>query len=423
MNSILITLLALLSLNTIVLFLLWRRQLLFQSNDSKQQQQLITQYRSLETQLITQSQTQKQLYEHITQLLSNMQKSYQEQQSQFQQYQINSLTSQQQSLEKGMQAIRAELVTTLNQNTKHSNEQLTQLTHVVSQRLQDISQQVEKRLADGFEKTTTLFTDVVKRLAIIDAAQQRITELSNNVVSLQDILRDKRARGAFGEVQLAALVRNTLPEEHIKLQHTLSNGKRVDCLLILPEPTGNIAIDAKFPLETYQKMYQSSDNTPLETKPLQQQFRQDIRKHIQDIANKYCIPGETADGAILFIPAESVFAEIHAHYPDVVEYAQKCKVWITSPTTMMAILTTALAVLKDVATRKQVNIIQEHLSILGKDFMRFQKRMDSLAKHIGQAHSDVEQVHISSQKISQRFHKIEQVELEEHPEIEAITET
>lgn len=296
-------------------------------------------------------------------------------------------------------------------NTEALTKRFDKLTENTDQKLKEISGQVEKRLADGFEKTTTIFTDVVKRLALIDDAQKKITELSSNVVNLQEILVDKRSRGAFGEMQLTALIRNILPENHFALQHTLTNGKRADCILFLPEPTGNIVIDAKFPLETYRRL--TDINLPqTEKHTLEQQFRLDINKHLQDIATKYIIPDETSDGAMMFIPAEAIFAEIHSHYPDLIEKSHKLKVWMVSPTTMMAILTTARAVLKDVATRKQVHIIQEHLNQLGKDFHRFQNRMDSLAKHINQVHSDVEDVHKSSKKISTRFTKIEGVELD-----------
>src|SRR5262249_44475929 len=154
-------------------------------------------------------------------------------------------------------------------------------------------------------------------------------------------------------VQLSALIHNMIPEQHFSFQHLLSNHKRPDCMLFLPEPTGNIAIDAKFPLENYRHLINSSLSEAEKTQA-ERQFKIDIRKHIQDIADKYIIPGETADGAVMFIPAEAIFAEIHAHHSDLVEFAQRAKIWMVSPTTMMAILTTARAVLKDAATRKQV---------------------------------------------------------------------
>lgn len=287
-----------------------------------------------------------------------------------------------------------------------------ELHEVLQKRLNEISGQVEQRLEKGFEKTTETFTDVVKRLALIDEAQKRITELSGNVVSLQEVLTDKRSRGAFGEVQMAALIRNVMPEESYALQHTLSNGMRVDCMMFLPDPTGHIAIDSKFPLDSFQKMM-DNDATDIDRVAAEKQFRLDIKKHIKDISDKYIIKDETADGAIMFIPAEAVFAEIHAHQSALVEEAQRARVWIVSPTTLMAVLTTARAVLKDSATRKQVHVIQEHLVYLAKDFDRFRQRMDNLSKHIKQANKDVEDVHISATKISGRFEKIEKVELKE----------
>lgn len=287
-----------------------------------------------------------------------------------------------------------------------------ELHEILQKRLNEISGQVEQRLDKGFEKTTETFTDVVKRLALIDEAQKRITELSSNVVSLQEVLTDKRSRGAFGEVQMAGLISNVMPEGSYSLQHTLSNGTRVDCMMFLPDPTGHIAIDSKFPLDSFQKMM-DNDATEVDRVAAEKQFRLDIKKHIKDISDKYIIADETADGAIMFIPAEAVFAEIHAHQPALVEEAQRLRVWMVSPTTLMAVLTTARAVLKDSATRKQVHVIQEHLVNLAKDFDRFRKRMDNLSKHIHQAHKDVEEVHISAAKISGRFEKIEKVELKE----------
>ena len=286
------------------------------------------------------------------------------------------------------------------------------LHELLQKRLNDISGQVEKRLDRGFEKTTETFTDVVKRLALIDEAQKKITELSGNVVSLQEVLTDKRSRGAFGEVQMAGLIANIMPEESYALQYSLSNGTRVDCMMFLPEPTGHIAIDSKFPLNSFQKMM-DDEASEIERTGAEKQFRLDIKKHIKDIADKYIIENETADGAIMFIPAEAVFAEIHAHQPQLVDEAQRARVWMVSPTTLMAVLTTARAVLKDSATRKQVHAIQDHLVNLAKDFERFRKRMDNLSKHIQQANKDVEDVHISAGKISSRFEKIEKVELKE----------
>ena len=183
-------------------------------------------------------------------------------------------------------------------------------------------------------------------------------------------------------------------------------------MMFLPDPTGHIAIDSKFPLDSYQTMM-DNDASEAERVAAEKQFRLDIKKHIKDISEKYIIENETADGAIMFIPAEAVFAEIHAHQPALVEEAQRARVWMVSPTTLMAVLTTARAVLKDSATRKQIHVIQDHLVALAKDFDRFRQRMDKLSTHIQQANNDVELVHKSANKISSRFEKIEKVELKE----------
>lgn len=353
---------------------------------------------------------------YIEQLLKEQQAAQQTARQQFDQHQIQSLKLIQDSMQNATTEVRNQVSAILNQNTQRLTEQVDKLTQSTQDKLKEISTEVNKQLNAGFEKTTNTFTDVVKRLTIIDEAQKKITELSSSVTDLQTILSDKKSRGAFGEIQLQNLLQNMLPESQFSLQHTLSNGKRVDCLLFLPEPTGNIAIDAKFPLENYRKLQNAE--TDNDKKTAETQFRIDIKKHIQDIADKYIIANETADGAILFTPAEAIFAEIHAHYEDLVEFAHQKRVWLTSPTTMMAILTTARTVLKDAATRKQVHIIQEHLVALGKDFNRFQERMNNLSKHIQQANKDVEEVHISSQKITSRFQKIETVDVKMTDNIE-----
>ncbi len=326
--------------------------------------------------------------------------------------QLEALKTQQENLTQGMVEVRKQVTEALTYNGNELGKKVDALTRSTDERLKEISGQVDKRLNEGFEKTTATFTDVIKRLALIDEAQKKITELSGNVVSLQEVLADKRSRGAFGEVQLASLVRNVMPENSFSFQHTLSNSTRVDCMLFLPEPSGDIGIDSKFPLESYRKMtdvdVHESDRVNAE-----RQFRKDIRKHINDIAAKYIIPGETSDGAVMFIPAESIFAEIHGHYYDLVEEAQRARVWLVSPTTLMAVLTTARAVLKDSATRQQVHLIQDHLVALSKDFARFQTRMDNLSKHIEQANKDVNEVNTSARKISSRFEKIEKVEMVE----------
>ncbi|MGC1182106.1 DNA recombination protein RmuC [Legionella sp.] len=316
----------------------------------------------------------------------------------------------QDTVQKQMTDVREQMSHSFKQHASSLTSHLQLLTEEIRTHLQGITQQVNHKLTEGFEKTSSTFIDVVKRLTIIDEAQKKITELSSHVVNLQDILVDKKARGAFGEVQLATLIGNMIPASHYQMQYTLSNQKRADCILFLPEPTGNVVIDAKFPLETYQRLINMPPGS-IEKKSLQQQFRQDIQKHIKDIAEKYIIPNETTDGAMMFIPAESIFAEIHANYPDLIATSQRLKVWLVSPTTLMAVLTTAKAVLKDDATRKQVHVIQKHLHALADDFQRFEKRMDKLSKHIDLAHQDVSDVNTSAKKITSRFQKIESVDI------------
>lgn len=209
------------------------------------------------------------------------------------------------TVQKQMTDVREQINHSFKQHASALTSHLQLLTEEIRNHLHVLTQQVNSKLTEGFEKTSSTFIDVVKRLTIIDEAQKKITELSNHVVSLQDVLVDKKARGAFGEVQLATLISNMIPPNHFEMQYTLSNQKRADCILFLPEPTGNVVIDAKFPLETYQRLL-CADAGSVEKKSLQQQFRQDIQKHIKDIAEKYIIPNETTDGAMMFIPAESI---------------------------------------------------------------------------------------------------------------------
>lgn len=303
---------------------------------------------------------------------------------------------------------------TLRETLTHHSQVLSasveNLTKTAEGKLQQVNQVVEQRLNEGFAKTTETFSDIAKRLILIDDAQRKLTDLSNNVLGLQEILADKKSRGAFGEVQLNNLIKNILPTSNYALQHQLSNGLRCDCILFLPAPTGNVVIDAKFPLENFQR-YNDLDVGESDKKKYMQTFNQDVKRHINDIATKYIIPGETANGAIMFIPAEAIFAEIHSKFPDLVALAHEKSVWLTSPTTMMAILTTACAVLKDSATREHVHYIQEHLRLLAKDFMLFNERMEKLTKHLEMANTDAKEVHISANKLTKRFNAIEKVEI------------
>ena len=288
------------------------------------------------------------------------------------------------------------------------------LGKIVDARLEEIGGKVSERLEEGFKKTNETFVSVMARLATIDEAQKKIDGLTVNMVSLQDLLGDKRSRGAFGEVQLEGLVRNVLPPDSFKMQHTFPNDMRVDCALFLPEPTGIVAVDSKFPLENYHKMFDSTLPESAQNQA-EKQFKLDVKKHVDDIASKYIIPNVTSDGAVMFIPAEAVFAEIHAYHPEIIDYAMIKRVWLVSPTTLMAVLNTARAVLKDVEMRKQVHIIKDELGKLSKDFERFDSRMKKLADNIRQAHENAQEVHISSQKITNRFKQIERVELSNQP--------
>ena len=320
-----------------------------------------------------------------------------------------------------LHALQLSLAQNLGESREVMAAKLTETTQAltgrIDERLEQISGKVNARLDEGFKKTNETFTSVMTRLATIDEAQKKIETLTGSVVSLQELLGDKRARGAFGEVQLEAIVRNALPETAFEFQYTFARGARADCVLKLPAPTGLVAIDSKFPLENYERMF--GDGA---ARTAASAFKADVKKHVDDIAGKYIIPGETGDGAVMFVPAEAVFAEIHARHRDLVEYAQNRRVWITSPTTLMAILTTAQSVIRSVETRKQIHIIKEELGKLGADFGRFQSRMDNLARHIEQAKNDVDEVHVSSRKISERFARIERVELDaaEQPKLRAV---
>ena len=317
-------------------------------------------------------------------------------------------------LEKLIEQGRAEqglLQDTLKGMSAQFGERVQHLSQTVDGRLNEISGKVAERLDEGFKKTNETFTSVMTRLAVIDEAQKKIEGLASNVVSLQEILGDKRSRGAFGEVQLEALVRNSLPPDAYAFQHTLKSGARADCVLILPEPTGTVCVDAKFPLENYSRMLDEA-LPAAERDVARRQFKADVKKHVDDIATRYIVAGETSEGAVMFLPAEAVFAEIHAYHPDLVEHAQKKRVWLTSPTTLMAVLNTARAVIRDSETRRMAHVIKDELAKLAKDFARFDERMKKLATHIEQANKDVSEVRISSDKISKRFAQIERVELD-----------
>lgn len=280
-----------------------------------------------------------------------------------------------------------------------------QVNMTLEQRLDAVS----KRIGDGTEKTGKTMSDLHERLAVIDAAQKKITTLSEQVVGLQDILSNKQARGAFGEIQLNDLVTSMLPPSAFAFQTTLSNGKRADCLLTLPNPPGSIVIDAKFPLESYQAL-RNADN---ETAKIQatRAFSADVLKHVKDISDKYIIPGKTAESALMFLPSEAVYAELHANFRGVVEESFKRRVWIVSPTTLMATLNTIRAVLKDASMREQAGLIQSEVLKLLDDVGRMDKRVENLETHFNQANKDIREIRISSEKITKRGNRIEEMQL------------
>jgi DNA recombination protein RmuC len=304
----------------------------------------------------------------------------------------------------GLHRLQLSLAASLGETTDKLNAK-------IDQRLEQISGKVSERLDEGFKKTNETFVNVMQRLATIDEAQKKIETLTSSVVTLQDLLGNKQSRGAFGEVQLEALVRNMLPAAAYEMQFTLPNGLRVDCALRLPEPTGLVCVDSKFPLDNYRRMV-SRDANDVDRAMAQRQFRADVKKHVDDIAAKYIVPEVTSDGAVMFVPAEAVFAEIHAYHAEVVEYANAKRVWIVSPTTLMAVLNTARAVLKDVETRKQIHVMKEALARLAVEFARFDERLRDLARHIRQANEDVEKIQTAGTKIAQQFQRIESAELE-----------
>jgi DNA recombination protein RmuC len=285
------------------------------------------------------------------------------------------------------------------------------LTKSLNERLDAVSKRLGENMDKSTATTTKTMTDLRERLARIDVAQKNIAELSGQVVSLQEVLSNKQARGAFGEIQLNDLVTNILPPSAYQFQATMGNGTRCDCLLTLPNPPGAIAIDAKFPLESYHALRNAEDDG---AKTLAERaFRQAMVKHIDDISKKYIIPGETAESALMFLPSEAVYAELHASFGDVVEKSYRARVWIVSPTTLMATLNTVRAVLKDARMREQAGVIQTELLTLLKDVERLDDRVEKLQRHFGQATEDVRQIRISTEKVTSRAERIEDIQLED----------
>lgn len=289
----------------------------------------------------------------------------------------------------------------------------------VNERLDALS----KRLGDGLtqqtEKTGETLNKLHERLAVIDTAQKKITDLSEQVVGLQDILSNKQARGAFGEIQLNDLVRGVLPPSAYEFQVQLSNGKRADCLLQLPNPPGPIAIDSKFPLESYRAIQDAKSE--IELAAAERAFRTDIKNHIKAIAEKYIISGETSDSALMFLPSEAVYAELQANFQDLVEESFLRKVFIVSPTTLWATLNTIRAVLKDVSMREQADVIQTEVGKMLVDVGRLDDRVDKLQNHMRMADKDLRDIRTSTDKVAKRGERITEIELGEQTDTEEIT--
>ncbi|MBP7222513.1 MAG: DNA recombination protein RmuC [Sedimentibacter sp.] len=306
--------------------------------------------------------------------------------------------------------------------SKTLNDNFTSLNERVGQNLDRINQRVEERLNEGFEKTNKTFINILERLSRIDEAQKKIDSLSTNIVSLQDVLTDKKSRGTFGEVQLNHILSVVFGEKNDKiyeLQKTLDNSMIADAVLHIPEPVGMLCIDSKFPLENYQRMI-DLNNSESERRKYARDFKINVKMHIKDIASKYIIQGQTSDQAIMFIPAEAIFAEINAYHQDLLDYAGENRVWITSPTTLMSVLSTVQVVLRNIEREKYAGIIHEELNKLGKEFKLYKDRWESLSKNIKRVSDDVDKINITSNKIERKFDRISKVEMNCENEIEEI---
>lgn len=304
-----------------------------------------------------------------------------------------------------------------NDINKNLNEDINALNDKIELRLNMINDKVNERLDENFEKTNKTFTSVLERLSKIDEAQKKIDGLSNDIVSLQGILTDKKTRGIFGEVNLHQILSSVFGENNkvYKMQYPLENGTIVDCMLFTPEPLGMIGIDSKFPLENYRQMVDKNNSKEMRSQA-EKLFKADMKKHIDAISSKYIIPGVTTDQAILFLPAEAIFAEVNAYHSDIIEYAYKKRVWITSPTTLISTLTTIQVMIKNLERDKYASIIHQELKLLDEEFKRYKDRWDKLSRSIDTVSKDVKEIHTTTEKITKRFNSINQVEMSDNDE-------
>ena len=287
----------------------------------------------------------------------------------------------------------------------------TAMLQLMEQRLAEVQRGMTEVLQGSSVRTARSLGDLHMRLEVIDKAQANIEKLSGNVLGLQDILSNKQTRGAFGEIQLHDIVGKALPSDAFTMQATLSNGRRADCLIHLPQPPGPIVVDAKFPLEAYEALRRAEN--PRQVQEAGAFLRTSVRTHIRAISERYIIEGETADGALMFLPSEAVYAELHANFPEVVREGFAAKVWIVSPTTCMAVLNTMRAVMKDARMREQAGAIRRELGELYKDIERLGERVGNLDRHFGQAAKDIEEIKISSDKAGKRARRLDNFDFEE----------
>ncbi|MEH7830278.1 DNA recombination protein RmuC [Gemmobacter denitrificans] len=287
----------------------------------------------------------------------------------------------------------------------------TAMLQMMEQRLAEVQRQMGENLQGSAMRTARSLGELQQRLETIDKAQANIEKLSGNVLSLQDILSNKQTRGAFGEIQLHDIVLKALPSDSYTMQATLSNGRRADCLIHLPNPPGPIVVDSKFPLEAYEALRRAQSQPELDAAA--RFLRQSVRTHIRAIAERYVIEGETADGALMFLPSEAVYAELHANFPDLVREGFAAKVWIVSPTTCMAVLNTMRAVLKDARMREQAGAIRKELAMLYQDLTRLGDRVANLDRHFGQAAKDIDEIKISAEKAGKRARRLDNFDFEE----------
>ena len=304
--------------------------------------------------------------------------------------------------------------------TNNINNKFDVLSTKVEDKLNKINDKVNERLDQNFEKTNRTFTNILERLSKIDEAQKKIETLSTDIVSLQSILTDKKTRGIFGEVNLNHVLKSVFGESNDKIfriQYTLPNGAIADSILFAPAPLGTIAIDSKFPLENYRMMVDKKLPPEIRER-YEKQFKIDVKKHIDAISDKYIIPGVTSNQAIMFLPAEAIFAEINAYHNDIVEYAYKKNVWITSPTTLISSLTTIQILIKNIERDKYAKVVHDELIKLGVEFSRYKERWEKLSRSIETVGKDVENLNITSEKITKKFESISDVKIDNNNYLE-----